>query len=191
MINSIYLVSRLKQVGPINQALNITSGFNKEEIKPLVVTLFEEIPGNSWYDKYQSKGIEVISLKASKWNLRNAANMLDNIIRERGIQVVHSSGLSADYVNRLLKTPVVKLTTLRSNITDLQETGNIVIRTISQYQFVKNIKNIPTRVACSKSLAHNISNDTGLPCPIYQIKSLKSISHFHCIIIRDLTEVIP
>ena len=164
MLRSIYLVSRLKQVGPINQAFNITSGLDKSEVRPLVVTLFDELPGNSWLNKYIDGGIEVISLKASKWKLNSATKRLDKIIAERGIDIVHSSGISADFVNRKLKSKVVKITTIRSNINDLHEDGNLLVRHLIRHQFIKNLKGIPNRVACSDSLASNISNDTGMSC---------------------------
>lgn len=168
MIRLIYLVSSLKQTGPINQAFNLITGFDRDKISPLIVTLFQEDKVSSWIDKYRENGIEVKCLKSNHSKLKDAAKKLDIIIAERSISVVHSSGLSADTVNKYLRSKVLKVTTIRSHKDDLGEKKNFLIKKIIQYKFLSNIKSLDVPVACSYSLRKDILKEIGLECECVQ-----------------------
>lgn len=122
MINTIYLVSRLVKAGPTNQALNLVSSLDKEEVNPIVVTLSKEEPLSTMHHNFIEKGVEVIQLKRNKWNLLGALFDLIKIIRERNIQIVHSSGLRPDILNCFLRfVNVRRCTTQRCNPRDILE----------------------------------------------------------------------
>ena len=107
-INSVYLVSRLIKSGPTNQALNLLSGFDKKRVNAVIVTLSEEDSFSSMHKEFIEKGIEVVQLKRKKWNLFFALFDVVKLVKERNIQLVHSSGLRPDILNILLWNQNVK-----------------------------------------------------------------------------------
>lgn len=167
MINVIYLVSRLKPAGPINQALNLLTGFDKQQIKAILVTLFVE-EGKTWKQRFEEKGIEIICLNSNHKYLGKAARDLEQIITERGVQVVHSSGLSADTVNAMLDSSVLKITTIRSHIGDIGESKSIFVRLYSQWRFKQNLKKMNILVGCSYALQKSTEEDLGVKCSCVQ-----------------------
>lgn len=166
-INSIYLVSELYPSGPINQALNIVSSFDEKEVNPIVVTLFDERP-ESWMEKFKNKNIEVVQLHSSRKKIFGAKKQLIEIINDRNIDVVHSSGFSADLVNSMLRKHVTTLSTFRSHISDLAERANVVTKIISRSFFRYSMHKIDTIVGCSKSLARDMASDLGRKCKMVQ-----------------------
>lgn len=167
MINLVYLVSSLKQAGPINQALNLMTAFDKEEINPIIVTLFKE-EKSSWKSKYDQKQVEVISLNSSRIRLKHAAKQLESLINQRKINIVHSSGLSADTVNRYLKCNVLKVTTIRSHLADIGEKKNFILKWFSRNRFKINLMGVNVCVACSQALAKDTLRDLGISCECVQ-----------------------
>ena len=167
MINVIYLVSRLKQSGPINQALNLLSGYDKQQINALLVTLYVE-EGKSWEHRFEEKAIEIICLNSDHKFFSKAAHKLDQIINERGVQVVHSSGLSADTVNAMLKSSVLKVTTIRSHIGDIGESKSAIVRFYSRWRFRRNLTKMDVLVGCSYALQKSTEKDLGVKCSCVQ-----------------------
>lgn len=167
-MKTIYLLSQLKPSGPVNQALNLVTGFDRSEVQPLVVTLFDEDTTHSWRNKYEQQGVEVVCLHSTRQLLREAARQLDRVIAERDIQIVHSSGLSADTVNCHLKSNVRKFTTIRSHLADLAEKRPFIVRLIARRQYKHNMRSIDVRVACSKALAESSITELCLPCECVQ-----------------------
>lgn len=166
-INSIYLVSELIPSGPINQALNIVSSFDTNEVNPIIVTLFDERK-ESWMDKFKNKNIEVVQLHSSRKKIFEAKKKLIEIINERHIDVVHSSGFSADLVNSMLRKHVTTVSTFRSHISDLAERANILMKFISRTLFRRSMHRISTIVGCSKSLAYDMEKEIGRNCEMVQ-----------------------
>lgn len=168
MINVIYLVSQLKSTGPINQAHNLMTGFDKNKVRAILVTLFAENIQSSWKYRFEEKGIELICLNSNRGFLKVAAIKLDKIIRNKGIQVVHSSGLNADTVNAMLKSSVLKVSTIRSNVDDLSESRSFLARLYSKYKFKCNLKRMDLRVGCSHALQQSIEAALRLKCECVQ-----------------------
>lgn len=166
-INSIYLVSELIPSGPINQALNIVSSFNPKDVKPIIVTLFDE-KEESWIYKFKDKGIEIVQLHSSRKRFLNSKKQMIKLIQERNIDVVHSSGLSADLVNSMLGKYVATVSTFRSHISDIGERSNFVIRSISRNLYRYLMHKIKMIVGCSKSLASDMEKEIGRNCEMVQ-----------------------
>lgn len=166
-INSIYLVSELFPSGPINQGLNIVSSFNPEKVNAIVVTLFDERP-ESWMYKFQDKNIEVVQLHSSRRKIFEAKKHLLKIIKDRNIDLVHSSGFSADLVNSMLGKHVTTVSTFRSHISDLAERANVLTKIISRSFFRYSMHQIDTIVGCSKSLAQDMASDIRRKCEMVQ-----------------------
>ena len=160
MINVIYLVSRLKQSGPINQAYNIITGMDKSKCNMIVVTLSPELP-QTRIQMYKEAGIEIIQLNRKVWDIIGCVRDLKRIIRERAIDIVHSSGERPDICNHFLKGKVATVTTLRSELVNIAERKGCLIRWIMRKIHAYNIKTIQMPIACSLFLAQSIERDTG------------------------------
>lgn len=167
MINVIYLVSELVPSGPIHQALNIVTGFDKSEINVMVVTLFEERE-QSWIDRFLERGIRVVQLHLSRKKIFLAHKKLLPIIKEEKIDVVHSSGFSADIVNCMLRHHVLTVSTFRSHISDICERNNFIVRCLSRIIFRYSLKHIKIIVGCSNALAADMEKELGRKCAIVQ-----------------------
>lgn len=166
-INSIYLVSELIPSGPINQSLNIVSSFNPKDVNAIIVTLFDERE-ESWIQKFRDKGIEIVQLHSSRKKFLNSKKQMIKLIKERDIDVVHSSGLSADLVNSMLVKHVATVSTFRSHISDLGERSNFIVRSISRNLYRYLMHKIKMIVGCSKSLASDMGKEIGRSCEMVQ-----------------------
>lgn len=166
-MNVLYLVSELVPSGPINQALNIVTGFDKKEVNATIVTLFDERE-QSWMDKYVSRGVKVIQLHSNRKKLFSAKKQLIAIIKENHIDVVHSSGFSADLVNSMLENHVLTVSTFRSHISDICERSNFLVRIVSRTLFRYSLNRIGILVGCSNALAKDMQEDIHKKCRVVQ-----------------------
>lgn len=160
MINVIYLVSRLKQSGPINQAFNIVAGMDKSKCKMIVVTLSPEL-AQSRMQMYKDASIEVVQLNRKEWDIYGCVRDLKRIIKDRHIDIVHSSGVLPDLCNHFLRKKVATITTLRTEVSNIAEWKGRLISWITQKVYIKTIRTIHTPVACSHFLAGSIEKSTG------------------------------
>ncbi len=160
MINVIYLVSRLKQSGPINQAFNIVTGMDKSKCNMIVVTLSPELP-QTRMQMYEDAGIEVIQLNRRESDIIGCVKDLKRIIKERHIDIVHSSGDRPDMCNHFLRKKVATVSTLRSEISQIAERKGSLVRWITKRVHSNNIKTVQKPIACSHYLAESIERSTG------------------------------
>ncbi len=167
VMNIIYLVSDLRPAGPTNQAYNLVTGLLKMKCKPILVTLFEE-QNDSWIERFREANIQIVQLHTNRKRLKDAARKLDVIIEEYDIQIVHSSGLSADTVNRYLKTSVYKINTIRQEFNQIAEDSNCFKRFIAKFITKLNYHAMNKRFACSKILSTQVQKSTGYAIDVVQ-----------------------
>lgn len=167
-MNVIYIVSDLRPVGPTNQAYNLITGLMRFNCSAMIVTLFDE-PDDSWIGRFRASGIKIVQLHSDRKHLKCAARIIDQIIIQSQINVVHSSGLSADTTNRFIKSKVYKITTIRQEFNEIAEERNNIIKFISRIITKANYKAMNLRVACSHILAKDVQKATG-----YEIRSVEN-----------------
>lgn len=155
IMNIIYLVSDLRSAGPTNQAYNLMTGLRKFECKAWIVTLYEERE-DSWMDRFIHAGINIHQLHANRKNLFGAVLKLERFIKENQINVLHSSGMSADFVNRLVRSKVLKINTVRQEFSALAEGQSNLMKLFSKFVTLTNHKAMNVRVACSKALQKHL-----------------------------------
>lgn len=161
MINSIYLVSFLEPSGPINQAYNIVTGFDKTIINPVIVTLFPE-KKLSWLDKFREEGLEIIQFNCNSLSLFSARKKLMKLVKERNVSVVHAAGVRAVITASLLPKSVKTVMTARSHMADLEEKENSFVNMVARWFFKYALKRINVLASCSKSLAADLQKECGL-----------------------------
>ena len=160
MINVIYLVSRLKQSGPINQAFNIVTGMEKTKCNMIVVTLSPELE-QSKMQMYRDADIEVIQLNRREGDVIGCVKDIKRIIRERNIDIVHSSGDRPDFCNLFLRKHVTTVSTLRSEVDNIAERKGWFVNLMAKVIYKMCIKVVNIPVACSHFLAESIGRSTG------------------------------
>lgn len=163
MLEAIYLVSRCRPSGPINQALNILTGMRQNgHVHAVLVTLAPEEKGNSWLQRFYENGIEVVQFGQPLKNTLRCVKMLENYVKEHHVQVIHSAGYRADFVSSRVKCEVKKVSTQRSHPREIAEKFPKLFRHIIENYHLQLIKKMDAIVACSLSLQDAFVNDFGV-----------------------------
>ena len=165
----VYLISRARICGPVNQALNILNGLRLNgHTEGTLVTLAPEIEGNSWINRFEEDGINTFSLKQSLIRTFFCIPKLRRYLKENNIDIIHSSGFRANFVSWLMPAKYIKVSTQRSSPADIPEKFPKIFRPLVEWVYLKIIKQIPHNVACSKSLANIFLKEYGMDIPYVQ-----------------------
>lgn len=149
----VYLISRAKKgSGPVNQALNVLTGLNRiKGTHAVLMTMAPEKDGDTWLYRFIDAHIDIIQLNKSSFEFWRCVRMINNYIDENNVDIVHSSGFRADFVNGLLRN-VCKVSTQRNQPDQFAERLPIYIKWVVQRMHIKVLSRMNTIVACSKSL---------------------------------------
>ena len=148
-----YLITHAKRTGPVNQALNILTGLNRiNGVHASLLTLEKEIKDNSWLQRFKDNHIDIVQFDLPKWNVLGCVSKLKRYIKEHQINVVHSSGYKADWVNMMVRKHVVSVSTQRCLPTEVVEKLPKFIRPVLEKYHLSIIRDIDNVVACSKAL---------------------------------------
>jgi len=162
-MKAIYLISRARITGPTNQALNILKGMKMNgEVDMTLVTLLPEQKGDSRLNDFVENGINVVQLMPQKGNVRKSISLLNDYIKRNKIDVVHSTGYQADFVNGMLSAKVKKVTTQRCHPKEIAEKKPKFMRPFLEWGHLKIIKRLDAIVACSLSLQNVFKDDFGM-----------------------------
>jgi len=149
----VYLISRAKRTGPVNQALNILIGLNRTpDVHAVLVTLTTEIEGKSWLQRFKDNNIEVVQLNCPLYRTLQCVGMLKEYVQRHDIDIVHSAGFRADFVNMLLRKHVKTVSTQRCQPNEIVEKFPRFTRYPFECLHLAIIKHLDKIVACSKSL---------------------------------------
>ena len=92
-INIVYVVTNLRQSGPINQTLYIIRNLNRNIFEPIVITLFSE-DKTSYLKEYQKEGIKIIQLKMNKvFAILKGKEILLSILEKLNPDIIHAVGI--------------------------------------------------------------------------------------------------
>ncbi len=157
----VYLISRAKKgAGPVNQALNILIGLNQiEGVHAVLMTLSQEVEGDSWLDRFLENNIEVKQLNLPIRSTWRAVRLLKQYIKKNHVDIVHSSGYRADFINMLLGGYVKTVSTLRNQPNESVEKFPGVFKKPFELLHLAIIKKIGTLVVCSNALKSIYEND--------------------------------
>ena len=160
-MNVVYLISRAKKgAGPINQALNILVGLERlSDVHAILVTLETEREDDSWLERFREKSIEIIQLNQKKWKLWSCVYRLKKIIKDKRIDVIHSSGFRADVVNMFVRNKVGTVSTQRNHPDNFGEKYNWMIRKSANRLHLYVVSKMDVIVTCSESLQHQYKQD--------------------------------
>lgn len=160
MIEVIYLISRARPSGPINQALNILTGMKKKgDVHAVLVTLAPEEDNNSWLQRFYDNGIDVVQFMQPLKNTWHCIKMLQEYVESNHVQVIHSAGYRADFVSLMTRCNAKKVSTQRCLPNQIAEKLPKVCRPFLEKAHLKMIKKMDAVVGCSLSLQQIFKSD--------------------------------
>lgn len=169
MIKSIYLVSRAKRTGPINQAFNILSGHKLNgNICSQLVTISPEKENSTSIDQFLENGINTYSLNLSAWKFFFAIPKLRKFLRQNDIDIIHSSGFRANLLSAFMPHRYKKISTQRCSPADIAEKMPKFIRPVIEKIYVKIVHRIDCNVACSEALSEVFKKKYKITMPFVQ-----------------------
>lgn len=157
-----FLVSTLKASGPINIVYNIVKYLDRSEFKPIVITL-STAKYNSKEKEFEKLGCEVLNLGLSRVaGIFKTKSLLNKVVVEKKIDIIHTHGLRADGVLRKVKN-VKKISTLHNFPRDdyVMKFGKIK-GCFMAYLHLKSIRKNENNISCSKSLSKIFKFKEGL-----------------------------
>lgn len=162
-MKSVYLVSRAKMTGPINQGLNILNGMKQNgRVKSSLITLAPEDPEKSWLYRYQDAGIEIEQFNQPLWKSLCAIPKLRKYVKEHQVDVIHSCGYRANFIALMAHTGAKIVITQRCHPSEAVEKFPKVIQPIFNAFYLWMIKRMDAIVACSKSIQSILKNEYGM-----------------------------
>lgn len=152
-MRSIYLVSRAKMTGPINQGLNILNGMKQNgRVQSTLVTLAPEDPEKSWLYRYQEMGLDIAQFNQPLWKSLCAIPKLRKYIKEQKVDVIHSCGYRANFIALMAHTGAKIVITQRCHPYEIVEKFPKPVQPVFSKFYLWMIKKMDAIVACSKSI---------------------------------------
>ena len=159
-MKTIYLVSRAKMTGPINQGLNILNGMKQNgRVQSTLVTLAPEDSEKSWLYRYQDAGIEIEQFNQPLWKSLCAIPKLRKYVKEHKVDIIHSCGYRANFIALMAHTGAKIVVTQRCHPSEAVEKFPKAIQPIFNAFYLWMIKRMDAIVACSKSIQSILKNE--------------------------------
>ena len=160
-IKVLYLITRLvKNAGPINQAYNLATAFKKiPEVDFKIACISEEYEGNSFESKFKDADVDILRFPHKGYEIWKCVRDIKKYVNDNNIDIVHSSGLRADFVNALIGGNVKHITTQRSEPINIYEGGHRIIAKICERIELFSINRMDKVIACSKALSKLIGDE--------------------------------
>lgn len=184
-----FVVTNCKKNGPIKQTLSIIKFIDRSIFEPILITLWEEVPGNSMISEFEELKIPVYNCRTTRTkSIINGAQRLKKVFKEVEPEIVHSVGMPV-YRMAITHEPTIHLTTIRNYMFEdyPDKYGKIIGKLLAYFDLElvkKQISNDRAFVTCSKSLhekyksLHNINFDyirNGIDVEKYPKKSIQEI----------------
>lgn len=94
----LYVFTSCKRSGPVQIMYNLISNMDMKKFEPILITLYDEVSGESDLEKFLSLGIEHYRIPLGKKEiLLNRTSALKNIIKQISPNIIHSMGVFPDY----------------------------------------------------------------------------------------------
>lgn len=94
----VYVFTSCKRSGPVQIMYNLIANMNFEIFEPVLITLYEEVDGESDLDRFIRLGVKHYNVPLGKKEiLLNRTELLKNKIKELNPSIIHSMGVFPDY----------------------------------------------------------------------------------------------
>ncbi|MGR5094952.1 glycosyltransferase [Vibrio maritimus] len=162
----LYIVSNLRQTGPVNQLFYIISNLDFEKYECRVLTLSSE-PADSKLESYTSHGITVDSLSLTRLQgLFFGKFKLFKYIQRYNPDIIQTQGVRADSLAASLKHKVPWITTSRNfPIEDYPSKFGRFKGTLMAKKHLRVLSQCSALISCSNSIAAKLST-VGVPSTV-------------------------
>jgi glycosyltransferase involved in cell wall biosynthesis len=159
----LYLISKLRRCGPVNQLYYIIKYLDKKAFEPIILTLFPE-SDKSMADEFLSLGVKIqCSASTSLKLLLNKNNKLNKYIDDLNPDIIHSTGILPDIFGskNLCRAHVASIRNYPYS--DYPAKFGKLKGTLISIKHINTIKKISYPVSCSSYIAelfkekHNIN----------------------------------
>jgi glycosyltransferase involved in cell wall biosynthesis len=119
MITILYITSTLKRTGPTNVLLNLLLKLNKNNFKPIILTLSNEDSNYpSLYSTFEKIGVKIIPLSLNRINgFLFGTGRIKRVLQKNSINIIHIFGFRGDLLINKTNFPGIKvISTINSNI---------------------------------------------------------------------------
>ncbi|MBN2790212.1 MAG: glycosyltransferase family 4 protein [Candidatus Delongbacteria bacterium] len=158
-IKIVYIVSTLKNCGPVQVLLSIVKNLDKKLFDVFIITLSKE-PQHSLIDEFVKEGSDVSQVKLSRLKgifflKRNTSKIINNINPD----LIHSHGIRSDYLCSIFSKKYSTVSTIHNfpNKDYLLRYGKF-LGNIMLYFHMKILKKISQPVSISKSISKHLKN---------------------------------
>lgn len=159
-MKTIYLVSRAKMTGPINQGLNILNGMKMNgRVSSTLVTISPEKPNASWLYRYKDAGIDIVQFNMPLWKFPLAIHKLRKYVQESGVELIHACGYRAVFIAMMAHTNAKIVTTQRCHPNEAVEKFPKFIQPLFNNFYLWMSKRVNAVVACSRSIQHILDSE--------------------------------
>ena len=152
-INITYIVSTLGRSGPTNQLFNLVARLNRNVFSPRIITLSKE-PPTSRIEDFRGLNIPVETLNIGRVDtMLLGLSRLKRQLGQHSVELVHSQGLRADFLNSLLRLPATRIATQRNDpFFDYPMLYGRLIGSVMAHTHISIFRNVPTVITCSYSI---------------------------------------
>lgn len=149
----LYIVSTLRDTGPVNQLYGIICNLDREEITPYILTLSKE-PQNGRRQDFEEIGVSLQTLGLSRLAfIFQGKKRLKKALQEIGPDLIHTSGIRADIALNRMTVTVPICSTIRNYVFEdyVPAFGFIKGRLMGVWH-QKALKKMKYPICCSKTL---------------------------------------
>lgn len=152
-----YIISTLRRCGPVNQLYYMIKYLDRSKYTPIIITLSKE-GENSIIDKFYELNIKIITINLSRFKgIFSLNSVLEKIIHDNNIDIVHSQGIRADGVNAKLKNIKHKVCSIRNYaFEDYVMKFGAFTGTIMAFLHLNYIRKIKHKESCSYFIAEKL-----------------------------------
>ena len=156
-IKILYLISALKKCGPISVLYNIIRGLDSKTYDIFILTLSEGETGPV-LNQFEALQVEFISLNHSRLKgLLFNKSMIQKILFDKQIDIVHSHGFRPDMINAKLENVITMNTIHNFPPEDYKNRYGKLMGSWMAKKHKEFIRHIQFRIACSKTLMEKFS----------------------------------
>lgn len=157
-----YIVSTLENSGPVNIMYNIIKYLDRKTFDSIYIYTLSEEKINSRKKEFENLGCIVKKVNiANKDIIFGNIDQVEKILKEDGIQVLHSHCLRSNMILEKLKLKLKKICTIHANIREDYrfKFGKLKGRILEKI-YLKTLKNIEIKICCSKSVYEDMKKLT-------------------------------
>ena len=162
-VNVVYVFTSCKRSGPVQIMYNLISNMDRNAFKPILITLYDEVDGESDLEKFRAIGVEHYRINLGKIDIiLNKTAELKQLLLSLKPEIIHSLGVFPDYAVSRLGFNCQVITLHNYMHEDFLTKFGTVKGTVLEIMQMSAVKKAAKVWTCSKSLANMYQKGNGL-----------------------------